>query len=74
MLTPLEQKDTFLCRQAQKCAFWRRGKSKEGVRGRVSDARSLQPNERCQLCWLAAIVLAAKRQERGAATSAEPLL
>ena len=40
MLTPLEQKDTFLCRQAQKCAFLRRGKSKEGVRGRVSDARA----------------------------------
>jgi len=34
----------------------------------------LQPNEWCQLCWLAAIVLAAKRQERGAATSDEPLL
>ena len=73
MLTPLEQKDTFLCRQAQKCAFWRRGKSKEGVR-RCKPQWGLQPNERCQLCWLAAIVLAAKRQERGAATSDEPLL
>ena len=44
MLTPLEQKSAFLCRQARKCAFLRRGESKGGV------------------------------QERGAATSDEPLL
>ena len=31
MLTPLEQKDTFLCRQARKCAFLRRSESKGGV-------------------------------------------
>ena len=40
----LEQKSAFLCRQARKCAFLRRGESKGGV------------------------------QERGAATSDEPLL
>ena len=34
MTIHLERKSAFLCRQAQKCAFWRRGKSKEGVRGR----------------------------------------
>ena len=45
-----------------------------GSRQRCKPQWGLQPNERCQLCWLAAIVLAAKRQERGAATSDEPLL
>ena len=34
----LEQKSAFLCRQARKCAFLRRGESKGGVRGRISDA------------------------------------
>ena len=38
MRIPLEQKSAFLCRQARKCAFLRRGESKGGVRGRVSDA------------------------------------